>query len=911
MKAAVPADSDDPLLIVRSVELGDDDYIRAGLRPRVRKRMPAIRPFDADEAANRICAGFMQAWLARTEYKYDLAMSREEAIMLFHAVTQGGQNWRQSLLDYNPARLLAMPRDLGKPDIPRPIWDSNSSLICCLLFRIYSPAEFTEHTATLLAKNNSHPSTQRLEYIRTALLPYVSDEALAEMQNALSLFMAARQSPGEELLLFASVLRLFEPIKAWLENPPPKRWHEYVTQHLVLSLGDAEAIERHYRRLGYYLTSPAHARQWLAATQAQGLNLVAASAEKQFNSAAVESIIRVAARVQAPETALHMLAWQMKKKAQSICKEWFEANPTHAAAGLAPIIAGKDEKSAVAAAAILRSLVKRGHERVVRAHLETLPEDIFERVSGPILEIVSTEAKYEPIDDANTPETMRVDPGPNTQSKPGDPLIGDLPALAFATDDGLRRLNDDQIYTLLHALQKSKLGAPQPFVTAVKSMATPQSRDAFAWALLENWLAEGAILKEKWKMLSVGLLGGEQCVLKLMPLIRQWPGEGLHSRAVSGIQCLEAIGTDTALMQINGLTQKAAYRAIKIAAYKCMNGIAEKRGLTRPELEDRIVPDCGLDEHGARLFDFGPRQFTMSLSPEMKPVLHEIKDGQTLPKSLTDLPKPNRKDDPDLSEAAVADWKILKKQVFDTAKIQAVRLEHAMVTGRRWKPEEFEQLMVRRPLMGNIARLLVWGVYDEHGKLTGSFRVTEDLSYATPQDDIYNLPDGARLGVAHPLHLSKPDRGAWAEIWSDYELVPPFAQLDRPAHALEPNEAEGIEIKRFASDAIPAPTLVFALEKRGWMRSTSDIDGNVGEHTKTFYGADVTAVAQYDPGYYIGDTAGSDDQRVSDVFFIPQVYRPNGWPRSQERIPLSQVDPIVISEVLGDLISVIEKARQA
>ena len=63
-----------------------------------------------------------------------------------------------------------------------------------------------------------------------------------------------------------------------------------------------------------------------------------------------------------------------------------------------------------------------------------------------------------------------------------------------------------------------------------------------------------------------------------------------------------------------------------------------------------------------------------------------------------DLPKPGAKDDPALAGAAVDEWKRLKKQIREVVKVQAERLEQAMVTGRRWKPDDFESLLVRHPL---------------------------------------------------------------------------------------------------------------------------------------------------------------------------------------------------------------------
>ena len=141
-----------------------------------------------------------------------------------------------------------------------------------------------------------------------------------------------------------------------------------------------------------------------------------------------------------------------------------------------------------------------------------------------------------------------------------------------------------------------------------------------------------------------------------------------------------------------------------------MEAIARDRGLSRPELEDRIVPDCDLDERGGRDFDFGPRRFRFVLGPEMKPMVRD-EEG----KLKDDLPRPAAKDDAAGAAAAVEAWKQLKKQVREVARVQAERLEQAMVTGRRWSPADFEALLVRHPLMINLVRLVLWGGDDEAG----------------------------------------------------------------------------------------------------------------------------------------------------------------------------------------------------
>ena len=46
-------------------------------------------------------------------------------------------------------------------------------------------------------------------------------------------------------------------------------------------------------------------------------------------------------------------------------------------------------------------------------------------------------------------------------------------------------------------------------------------------------------------------------------MIRLWPGENGHQRAVAGLDVLAEIGGDTALMHLYGISQKVKFKALK------------------------------------------------------------------------------------------------------------------------------------------------------------------------------------------------------------------------------------------------------------------------------------------------------------------------------------------------------------
>ena len=158
-----------------------------------------------------------------------------------------------------------------------------------------------------------------------------------------------------------------------------------------------------------------------------------------------------------------------------------------------------------------------------------------------------------------------------------------------------------------------------------------------------------------------------------------------------GLECLRAIGTDGAMMRLNGIAQKISFKGLKTKAAEMMEAIARDRKMTRAQLEDRIIPDCGLDERGSRVFDFGPRQFAFVLGSEMKPMVRDA-EGKLKP----DLPKPGVKDDPALSAAASSPGSCSRSKSRRSPRSRPI------ASNRRWSSVERGPSAISRLLWSSI-----------------------------------------------------------------------------------------------------------------------------------------------------------------------------------------------------------------
>ncbi len=745
---------------------------------------------------------------------------------------------------------------------------------------------------------------------RTHVLPYLPDKEIEPLRSRIQPFLNPADWPGNRgVYRLAAGLKMPAEVQSLVQSWPDGSFKNvwgfqfFQAQELVFSLGSPQLIATEARRLKLRLRDAASVRAFLALTQYDALDVVADSILALTEKKQTEALLKAFAIVHAPEAAPHMLAIKQASKAPQLARQWLDDNPEHAIAGLMSVVEAGNNLSEAAMRFLLR-MQRKGYGAFIQACLAQMPPDLTVKIQTELLDVKNA-PDYTPFDENTTPDWLEnglpsVSAAQQHQKADwADPVL--LPPVVV----GMNYLNETQIRGLITLLKQSPVDQPVPaLITALKTHANRQSLDIFAWELFELWLEDGAPSREKWALGAVGLLGSDALALKLTPFIRTWPGESQHQRAVFGLRCLQAIGTDTALMQINGIAQNAKFKGLKARAREAIETIAQERNLTREQLEDRVVPDCGLDERGKRAFDFGPRQFQFVLSPEMKPMVRDDKG-----KLRANLPKPGKRDEADLTQQAIADWKLLKKQIREVAKIQAFRLEQAMVTGRRWPIAEFEQLLVRHPLMVNLVRLLLWGGYDTQGQLVATFRVTEDQTYADVNDDDFSLAGFQEVGLVHPLPLSDETKSAWGELFSDYEIVPPFPQLGREIYTLEVEEVSQTEITRFAQLKIPAVSLVGTLEKLGWQRGIPADAGVFYEHAKPFYGANVTAVVEYE-GVPVGYMIDWEDQSLERCFFVPGIYTPKMYPQHKNKIPLGEIEPVVISEVLRELTQIAGKARE-
>lgn len=891
-----------PEEIVRSLDLDPRDYQFVSWRQRDVLTRPEPPAFNLQDCLKRLRA-VGRSWYSLNWEKAKIPEnpSREEAHfwLVAHALVHTGRKTPAEVA--GELETMTFNGDLTFDQVVEIVnklgWSVSNCFAC--VAALSTPSEIL----------GNQELTSHSEGIRRFVIPFLSEQQRQDLIQLVRPHIDTCPPAGNydgftRATHLAAWLGAHDEIEALIASFPDKYYIDSVDylQHyhepvwVLFGLRDRESVLVEAKRLGVKLRTEEEARAWLAVTEYEGLDLLAQSVELLGDKEEATRLAKVLERVSAPEAAVAAMQIVMNSKAPQVGMTWLNKHPLETAVGLAKVASGNG-KLAQKAKEQLLIMSRSDGKSALEAAQKLLSEPEAEWLQREILE--SEEASLELLTLDAMPETLREALKGKGKNKIPDWLA--VAALPPVKVQG-HRLSDEHVEKVLAALKATALGEEHPLITALKSHSEPNSLNQFAWSLFELWMSFGAISKEKWALGAVGHLGGDDAVLRLTPLLREWPGQSQHQRAVFGLQCLRAVGSDTALMALNGIAQKLKFQGLKNKAKELMEEIASARGMTREELADRIVPDCGLDETGSRVFDFGPRQFKVVLGGDLKPA---VRDDQG--KVKPNLPKPNKSDDPELAEVATAEWKLLKKTLKEALKVQATRLEEAMITGRRWNQADFEAFLVKHPLMINLVRLVVWGIYDEKGKVLQSFRVTEDRTYADENDDDVELSTEGQIGVIHPAHLGEESKSNWGQILSDYEIVPPFQQLGRSIFHPEPEDVGKTEITRYMGPKIPGIALYGILERTLWVKDTPADGGGFHQHSKYFPFADITAFIQYDPGLSMGYY--DEEQQLAAVYFVKGYIAPDWWGHHTDRIKIEKVDLMVLSEVLRMAELLVSKAQ--
>ena len=400
------------------------------------------------------------------------------------------------------------------------------------------------------------------------------------------------------------------------------------------------------------------------------------------------------------------------------------------------------------------------------------------------------------------------------------------------TKDGAEA--DDSYLKALMLCFANSVGLKDPNADVIASKLVAEEVCVFANEVLDRWLRTApdvksdwmqyyektghkyaytvnAQAKYKWVLYLASVYGGQMAVDTLDGLMEHWPLWQKGGLAKEIPYALILNGSSEYIMKVEKMSRKHRFNSIRKASADALLCAAEKLGISKEDFADRMVPDMDFDENMCRTFDYGSRQFKVYLSPKLEPEVYC--DG----KKLKSMPKPAESDDKAKADAAYKEFTDMKKLMKTIVATQLVRLEKTMCTARCWTLENWKKLFVTNPIMHRFAIGLVWGIYKED-QLQTSLRYLEDGSFNTVDDEEFVLPKTAQIGLVHPIELSDQELSAWKQQLKDYEVVQPFAQLERRIFKAADEEKGMDRIERFSGRIKKSMELASAMNRIGWSK---------------------------------------------------------------------------------------------
>jgi hypothetical protein len=383
-----------------------------------------------------------------------------------------------------------------------------------------------------------------------------------------------------------------------------------------------------------------------------------------------------------------------------------------------------------------------------------------------------------------------------------------------------------------------------------------------------------------------------------------------------GNACVWALG---AMPDAGGVGQLAMLRArVKFGTAqkgieKALDTAAGQAGMPLLEIEEISVPAYGLQEVGVRraqLGEFGVELVVTGTSTtELRWIKPDGKRQKSVPKAV--------------KEHYAEDLKEIKAAATDLRKMlpaQRDRIENLYLEQKSWTYQAWRQRYLDHPVVGTLARRLIWKFTNEERTGAGVFyngRIVGRDGHVLDW-----LDDSTSVALWHPMLEEPGEVLAWRDWLAELEIRQPFKQVHREVYLLTDAErTTRTYSNRFAAHVIKQHQFNALCAARGWknklrlmvddeyppasrelpawgLRAEFWVEG-LGDN----YGADTTEAGTYlylatDQVRFYNIDARENYAHAGGGGYAAG-FRGQGAPTGP--LALEEVPPLVLSEVMRDV----------
>jgi hypothetical protein len=377
---------------------------------------------------------------------------------------------------------------------------------------------------------------------------------------------------------------------------------------------------------------------------------------------------------------------------------------------------------------------------------------------------------------------------------------------------------------------------------------------------------------------------------------KKLPGIGPRAPKI-GNACLWALSqasSDGAIAQLSRLKTRAKHASVKAQVAKAFGAAAEQTGRPVADLEEVAVPTCGLTGVGELRRQIG--DFTAHLRTTNQLTTETVwlrPDGTTqagIPASARD----NFADE-------LRSLKQTEKEIRQLLPAQRDRLEQLLLQHKSWSMAEFRGRFLDHPLVGVVARRLIWRFTDGSRSATC---VWHDGRFVTERHaGVDWLRDDTRVWLWHPLFGAVAEVKAWREWLEAHEVSQPFKQAHREIYLFtEAERTTGTYSNRFAAHLIKQHQFAMLCHQRGWRYTLQGAWDSANTPTIALPQWDLRAEFWVEAIAEEGSLLERADTTHRGVYVYLSTDQVRFYRTSDAApIPLADVPPLAFSEVMRDV----------
>ncbi|HSU16830.1 DUF4132 domain-containing protein [Longimicrobium sp.] len=381
---------------------------------------------------------------------------------------------------------------------------------------------------------------------------------------------------------------------------------------------------------------------------------------------------------------------------------------------------------------------------------------------------------------------------------------------------------------------------------------------------------------------TAGVLGGVALACgRKIPMVGQRSAKVVNA-------CVAALGEMPgmeALEQIGRLRAKIRYVQAQALIEKTLLAAAARRGMQPADLEELAVSTFGMEEPGLIRDDLDGWTVEVRLDGG-KAETAWTRDGKT------------QKSPPAALKSSHADeLKALKKAATEMEQAfsaQRARLETIPMWERTLPFPAWRERYLDHPLMALLARRIIWR-FESDGEVRPGAWLGGALVDADDRP-LEGLGDGTMAGLWHPVAAAPEDARAWRAWLDRHAVTQPFKQAHRETYRLTPAEEETFTYSnRFAAHVLRQHQMAALAKSRGWQSAMmGEYDGGMWPTLRIPGHAGLTAE------FWIEGVEGEAMMAHSGVAMYVATDSVRFF-RDGVPLPLEQVPPLVLSEVMRDV----------